>query len=148
MKTVLLRALPVLLVLAPLAPAEAQWVFVARKAAQRIREITTENEQANARSEFVTVIIEAPADRVFSVALETVKKNPNARLLMADSVPRRLQAVEGDRKATLNVAELNDEVAELMVAVTSSMSEPPASPRIVATVMNLCEQLNKKCTVE
>ncbi|HTR86533.1 MAG TPA: hypothetical protein VMI56_18770 [Reyranella sp.] len=148
MKSMLLRSLAVLLVLAPFAPAEAQWVFVARKAAQRIHRMAVENEEGKTRHEFVTVILEAPADRVFSVALDTVSKNPKARLLMTDPGGRRLQAVEGDRMATLNVVALNDEVSELMIAANSPSNEPPAASRVIATVMRLCEQMNKKCTVE
>ena len=45
--------------------AEAQWVFLARKAAQRIHHMSVESQQANGpRHDFATVLLEAPADRV------------------------------------------------------------------------------------
>jgi hypothetical protein len=138
-----------LLVLAPLAPAEAQWVFVARKAAQRIQHMAIDNEQAGGpRREFVTVILEAPADRVFQTTLDTIRRNPNARLLMSDPVQRRLQVAEGDRIGTINVVVMNDEVSQLMIAGTSPANEPPAASRVIATVMRLCEEMKKQCTVE
>lgn len=137
------------LILAPFAPAEAQWVFVARKAAQRIHHMAIENEQANGpRREFVTVILEAPADRVFATALETARANRALHILMTDPAQRRLQVAEGDRIGTINVAELGNDVSQLMIAGTSPANEPPASSRVIATVMRLCEQLKKQCTVE
>ena len=149
MRRLLFRVLVVLLVLAPLAPAEAQWVFVARKAAQRIHHMAIENEQPGGpRREFVTVILEAPADRVYATVLDTVRANPNLRLVMNDPGARRLQVAEGDRIGTVNVAELNDGVAQLMIAGTSPANEPPAASRVVATVKRICEQMGKQCTVE
>lgn len=149
MKHALLRVLAFVLVLAPFAPAGAQAVFIARKAVQRIHRMTIESEQANGpRREFVTVILEAPADRVFATALETVRHNPSARLLMSDPVQRRLQVAEGERVGTVNVVELDKEVSQLMIAGTSPANEPPAASRVIATVMRLCEQMKKQCTVE
>jgi hypothetical protein len=149
MNKLFIRSLAVLLVVVPFAPADAQWVFVARKAAQRIHHMAIESEQAGGpRREFVTVILEAPADRVFATALETVRRNPNARLLMSDAGQRRLQVAEGDRIGTLNVVVLNDEVSELMIAGTSPANEPPAASRVIATVKRLCEEMKKQCTVE
>jgi len=137
------------LVLAPLAPAEAQWVFVARKAAQRIQHMAIESEQPGGpRREFVTVILEAPADRVFAAALDTARANPALRILMTDPAQRRLQVADGGRTGTINVAVLNDGVSQLMIAGTSPANEPPAASRVIATVMRLCEQMKKQCTVE
>lgn len=137
------------LILAPFAPAEAQWVFVARKAAQRIHHMAIESEQAGGpRREFVTVILEAPADRVFATALETARANRSLRILMTDPGQRRLQVADGDRIGTINVAQLGNDVSQLMIAGTSPANEPPAASRVIATVMRLCEQLKKQCTVE
>ena len=84
MSKIFFRALLLLLALAPFAPAEAQWVFVARKAAQRIHHMAIESEQAGGpRREFVVVILEAPADRVYATALDTVPKSAPATLAVS-----------------------------------------------------------------
>ena len=107
MKKLVLAVSVSLMALAPLAPAEAQWVFLARKASQRIQHMTIEGEKAGEpRREFVTVILEAPADRVYQTVLETIRHNPNARLLSSDPAARRLQVAEGDRIGTVNVASM------------------------------------------
>jgi hypothetical protein len=149
MKKLALSISVALLALAPLAPAEAQWVLLARKASQRIQHMTVESERAGEpRREFVTVILEAPADRVFQTVLETVRRNPNARVLMSDPAARRLQVADGDRVGTVNVASMNEEVSQLMIAGTSPANEPPAASRVIATVMRICAEMKKQCTVE
>ncbi len=54
----------------PFAPAEAQWVFVARKALGRIHQMT-EGSQPDGRAgyDFATVLLDAHADKIFSTAL-------------------------------------------------------------------------------
>ena len=149
MKKIVLAASVSLLALAPLAPAEAQWVFLARKASQRIQHMTIEADKpGEPRREFVTVILEAPADRVFQTVLETIRHNPNARLLSSDAAARRLQVADGDRVGTVNVASMNEEVSQLMIAGTSPANEPPAASRVIATVMRICAEMKKQCTVE
>ncbi len=149
MKKVMLATSVALLALAPLAPAEAQWVFLARKASQRIQHMTIEAEKpGEPRREFVTVIIEAPADHVFKTVVETVRHNPNARVISNDPAARRLQVADGDRIGTVNVASMNEEVSQLMIAGISPANEPAAASRVIATVMRICAEMKKQCTVE
>jgi hypothetical protein len=64
-----------LLVILPAPAAEAQWVFVARKAAQRIHHMVEQGQNGQPGYDFATVILEAPADKVFTVALDHAQKN-------------------------------------------------------------------------
>src|SRR4029078_5239003 len=109
--------------LLPMASANAQWVFVARKAAQRIHHMTEGGVGGQPRYEFVAVVLEAPADKVFAIAHERARKNHQVRILMADPVARRMQVAEGDRTATLNVVELSEGVSQLLIAGRSKPKE-------------------------
>jgi hypothetical protein len=135
------------LVILPAAPAQAQWVFVARKAAQRIHHMVDQGQNGQPGYDFATVILEAPADRVFAVALDHARKNRAIRLTMVDQTGRRLQVAEGDRTATLNVVSLNDEVSELMIAGTAGRGEDSSSSRVVAAVMRVCAEMKKSCSL-
>jgi hypothetical protein len=97
--------------------------------------------------DFATVILEAPADRVFAVALDHARKNRAIRLTMVDQTGRRMQVAEGDRTATLNVVSLNDEVSELMIAGTAGRGEDSSSSRVVAAVMRVCAEMKKSCSL-
>jgi hypothetical protein len=145
---VVLSAMAGLLMLAiPFAPAQAQWVFVARKAAQRIHHMVEQGQNGHPGYDFATVILEAPADRVFAVALDHARKNRAIRVTMVDPAARRLQVAEGDRTATLSVVLLNDEVSELMIADTAGRGEDSSSSRVVAAVMRVCAEMNKSCSL-
>ena len=136
-----------LLAALPLTPAEAQWVFVARKAAQRIHHMTEQGRNGQPGYDFATVILEAPADKVFDVALGHARNNKALRLLMVDPAGMRLQVAEGDRTATLNVVSLGDQTSQLMIAGTAGRGEDLTSSRVVAAVMRVCVEMKKTCSV-
>lgn len=132
-------------VLLPLASADAQWVFVARKAAQRIHHMTEGGVGGQPGYDFASVVLEAPADKVFGIALERAQKNRAVRVLMSDPGARRLQIADGDRTATLNVVELSEGVSQLLIAGRSRPGEPAPSSQVVAAVMRVCAELKKTC---
>jgi hypothetical protein len=129
--------------------AEAQWVFLARKAAQRIHHMEVQAQQANSpKHDFATVLLEAPADKVFATIEEMVAKNKDVMVLMKDPGNRRLQLAEGDRVATLNVVTFGPDVSQLMVAGTAGPVEAPTASRVVQTVMRVCAEMKKECQLE
>jgi len=92
-----------------------------------------------------SVVLEAPADKVFAVALDRAQKNRAVHVLMSDPGARRLQVAEGDRTATLNVVELSEGVSQLLIAGRSRPGEPAPSSQVVAAVMRVCAELKKTC---
>jgi hypothetical protein len=125
--------------------AEAQAVFIARKAVQRIHRMTEGGSNGQPGYDFATVVLEAPADKVFAVALERARNNHAVRIVMADAGARRLQIAQGDRTATLNVVEMNDGLSQLMIAGRTKAGEEAASSEVVAAVMRVCAELKKTC---
>jgi hypothetical protein len=132
----------------PFASAEAQWVFVARKALGRIHQMT-EGSQQNGRAgyDFATVLLDAHADKIFSTALELARKNPSVRILMQDPGTRRIQIAEGDRTATLNVVPFNDDVSQLMIAGHAGPGESSTTSLVVQAVLRVCKEMGKHCGV-
>lgn len=131
----------------PFEAAEAQWVFVARKALGRIHQMTEGQQGGRPGYDFATVILDAPADKVFSTALEAARRNTAVHILMQDPVVRRLQIAQGDRTATLNVVAFNDDVSQLMIAGHAGPGEGPTSSLVVGAVMRVCKEMNKHCEV-
>jgi len=132
----------------PFAPAEAQWVFVARKALGRIHQMT-EGSQPDGRAgyDFATVLLDAHADKIFSTALDLARKNPSVRILMQDPGARRIQIAEGDRTATLNVVPFNDDVSQLMIAGHAGPNEGSTASMVVQAVLRVCKEMGKHCEV-
>ena len=136
-----------LLTAVPLDAVEAQapWVLIGRKASQRIQTMREGQQGNNPGYDFAAVILEAPADRVFAVALDHARKNTAIRLTMVDQSARRLQVAEGSRTATLNVVPLSDDVSELYIAGTAASGEDSTSSRVVQAIMRVCAEMQKSC---
>ena len=131
----------------PFTPAEAQWVFVARKALGRIHQMTEGGQDGRAGYDFATVILDAHADKIYATALEVARKNPAVRILMQDPGARRIQIAEGDRTATLNVVPFNDDVAQLMIAGHAGAGEGSTASLVVQAVLRVCKEMGKHCEV-
>jgi hypothetical protein len=137
-----------LLTFVPVGPADAQWVFVARKALGRIQHMREENQPGGRPGyDFATVILDAPADKVFATALDMARKHPAVRVVMQDPGQRRFQVAEGDRTATLNVVPFSDDVSQLLIAGHAAPGEDSTTSRVVQAVLRVCKQMNKHCEV-
>lgn len=145
--TVLAVAFGTILAVVPFSPADAQWVFVARKALGRIHQMTQGPQNGQPAYDFATVILDAPADKVFATALAAARKNTSVLVLMQDPGARRLQISEGDRTATLNVVPFNDDVSQLMIAGHAGPGEGPTASLVVQAVLRVCKEMNKHCEV-
>lgn len=132
-----------------MASAQMPWVLVAHAAAHRIHHMRSEAEQANQPAhDFAVVLMQAPADKVFSTVLELARKNNQVMVLMNDPRARRLQVAEGNRVATINVVEFSPEVSQLMISGTAPPGEAPTASRVVATALRICAEMKKDCKVE
>jgi len=133
--------------LVPFGPAEAQWVFVARKALGRIPHMTEGNQPGGRPGyDFATGILDAPADKVYATALDMARENTAVRVVMQDPGQRRFQVTGGDRAATLNVVPFSDDVSQLLIAGPAGPGEDSAS-RVVQAVLRICKEMNKECQV-
>ena len=133
----------------PFGSANAQWVFVARKALGRIQQMTEGGQPGSGRPgyDFATVILDAPADKVFATALELARKNTAVRVVMQDPAQRRLQITDGERTATLNVVPFSDDVSQLLIAGHAAPGEDSTASRVVQAVLRVCKEMNKECQV-
>ncbi len=132
-------------------PASAQvpWVLVARKAAQRVQHMRADADKAGQPThDFATVLLEAPAERVFATAADLIRKNSEVRLVMTDPATRRLQFARGDRVANLKVVELGPQASQLLIAGTSGPNESPTASEVTRAVLRICREMNKECQAE
>lgn len=131
----------------PFASADAQWVLVARKALGRIHQMTEAQQNGRPSYGFATVLLDAPADRVFSTALEAARNNTSVRIVMQDAAARRLQIAAGDRTATLNVVPFSDDASQLMIAGHAGAGEGPTTSLVADAVLRVCKQMDKHCEI-
>lgn len=144
-----------LLVLGGLLPlsAEAQWVLVARHVIGRVQQVTQQQDAQQGQSapsqvtQVATVVLDAPAARVYQVATNATNRNQQVTVVSNDPATMTINLKEGDQSATLNVTALNKNLSQLMIVGTAPAGENPQTTRIVNAVMRLCGDLGKSCQV-
>lgn len=109
----------------------SQWVFVARHAIGRIEQVTqTQSSPNQPPTEVVTVILDAPAQRVFDVATNTILQNQNVRIVNSDQPKLTLKITQDDQVATLTIKPLSDDTSQLIIVGTAVPSQSPQTTKI------------------
>ena len=144
-----------LVVLGGLLPltAEAQWVLVARHVIGRVQQVTQQQDAQAGQpasqqvTQVATVVLDAPAGRVYQVATNATNRNQEVTVVSNDPATMTIKLKEGDQAATLNVTALNKNLSQLMIVGTAPAGENPQTTRIVNAVMRLCGDLGKNCQI-
>lgn len=129
------------------AAAQTPWVLLARRAIGRVEQLTQPPDSGKPGADVASVLVEAPAARVYATALDVIHRNQAVTILGQDPAHFRLELAEGERRATLGVISLGDKLSQLIIAGTTMPGEAPASSRVVATVLRICREMHKQCTV-
>ncbi len=131
--------------------AEAQWVLVARHVVGRVQQVTQQQDASAGQAapqqvtQVATVVLDAPASRVYQVATNATNRNKEVTVVSNDPATMTINLKEGGQSATLNVTALNKNVSQLMIVGTAPAGENPQTTRIVNAVMRLCGDLGKNC---
>lgn len=133
--------------LLPLLPAEAQAVFVARKVVGRVHHQLESEQTGKPGYDVATVLLDAPADRLYLFLLDHARKNKAVRVTMEDAGARRLQIHEGDRSVTFSVVPVSDHVSHLVIAGTAHRNESSTTSMVVGIVLRVCKEMNKECSL-
>lgn len=123
------------------------WSLIAHKALGRIEHMRESQEGTGGSYDFATVLLDAPAEKVFATALDLARKNVAVRIVMQDPGRRRFQVAQGDRTATFNVVPFNEEVSQIMIAGHAGPGEDSTTSRVVQAVMRVCKEMGKHCQV-
>ena len=142
-----------ILVLAGALPltAEAQWVLVARHVVGRVQQVTQQQDNAAGAPQQVTqvatVVLDAPASRVYQVATNATSTNQQVTVVSNDPATMTINIREADQQATLKVTALNKNMSQLMIVGSAPAGENPQTTRIVNAALRLCGDLGKTCQV-
>jgi hypothetical protein len=136
------------LVMTALPPAQAQWVFVAKKVLGRVNQMTTEPEGTNPGFAMASVIVGADAKRVFQVVSTQLHANPALRVLNESSNTGKVNFARGGQSAGISVVALNPTTAQMTIAASIAPNQTSPMPELIAAVQRVCAALKKACIVE
>ena len=123
--------------------AEAQWVLLARRAIGRVEQMQQATPQSGEVLDTATVIIDAPADRVYAVIAQRIRTAQNVTVTRTDDANRTLEFSNGKQIASMRVSVLGDTLAQLLVSAAGA--QPSPMPAIVDHILAACKELNVEC---
>jgi hypothetical protein len=124
----------------------SQWVFVARHVIGKIEQVTQNQSTPDQPStEVVTVILDAPAQRVFDVAIKTIQEKQNVSIINLDPKKLTIKISKSEQVSTLAIRLLSEDTSELIIVGSVVPGQKPQTTKIVDEVMRLCNALGKDC---
>ena len=126
--------------------AHAQWVFVARKALQVINSVAGELPSAaqGGAVDAATVLLEADADKVYAVAVQLLRENPDVRVLSQDAPRRAIVFAAGEQSAAIKVSPLGEHLAQILVA--GFAGTPGETSFVVEKILRVCHRMSVTCS--
>jgi hypothetical protein len=129
--------------------AAAQWVFLARQAIGRVEQMQQSSSQAaggaGASYDVATVIIEVPPAKVFDTVKSMLGKSTEVRVTRTDEARRSVEFTDGRQIGGIQVSQLGDNLAQLMVSTAHPGIATSTSSTIVERVLNVCRELGVSC---
>jgi hypothetical protein len=123
--------------------ADAQWVLLARRAIGRIEQMQQQTPQSGEVMDTATVIIDAPADRVYAILAQRIRAAPAVTVTRTDDANRSLEFSNGSQIASMRVTVLGDSLAQLLVSAAGA--QPSPMPLIVDHILAACKELKVEC---
>jgi hypothetical protein len=126
----------------------AQWVMVAKAVSGRVQQMSHKPANGSDGFDVATVVLEAPADKVYSTALNALKSHAGLTVTSSDDHTRKIEFTDGTQVASLQAQSLGDKISQLVIASTLSPSGPTATSLVLQGVLKVCSDMKVECTVE
>lgn len=137
------------LVLVVASTASAQWVAVARAVSGRIQQMEQKSADGKGGYDVATVVIEAPAQKVYEVALQRLQAHAAViTVVKMDDKKREVAFTNGVQTASLQANPLGEKLTQLVVASTLDLSQKSATSLVVQSIQNVCTELKVECTLQ
>ena len=145
------RARAACLLLGFAASAQAQALFLARKAIGRVDQMTQSAPAGNASAptaasyDVATVIVEVAPDKVYATAARLLGQNAALRITRSDPQRRSVTFSKGTQIGGIQVNELGENLSQLLVSTANAGTPEMNSSAIVAHILDVCRQLDVVC---
>jgi hypothetical protein len=121
------------------APADAQWVTIARKV-KSMRTGTTD---------IAHVIIDAGTTNVYKAVIDTLTSNPKVNITLRDDKKRQVQFNNELYIVAIQVDSLGTNLSQITVAaVSSGIVSQPKTDVAVKTIFGVCNKAGINCVLE
>jgi hypothetical protein len=128
--------------------AQAQWVFLGRKAVGAINRLTSQAFEKHGQGyDVATVLLEANADKVYRTAFDLLKGNPDMTINYREDASREIEFTDGELLVGMKVSRLEDNLSQLLIGSIVTSGKPSATSFVVEKVFQVCEKMGVHCTL-
>jgi len=126
--------------------ADAQMVFLGRKALGKVRQLTGEMKGSQQPGyDVATVLLEARADKVYSTAVNVLQANKDWTITQKDDKSRSVEFSDGKRTAGMQVSSLDDNLSQLLIVSTVTSGKTDTTSLVLNSVLRVCKEMNVHC---
>jgi hypothetical protein len=126
--------------------ADAQMVFLGRKALGKVRQLTGEMKGSQQPGyDVATVLLEARADKVYSTAVTVLQANKEWTITQKDDKSRSLEFSDGKRTAGMQVSFLDEHLSQLLVVSSVASGKTDTTSFVLDGVLRVCKEMGVHC---
>jgi hypothetical protein len=126
--------------------AEAQWVMLARHAIGRVEQMSQQSQQSGgANYDSATVMLDAPADKVYATVVRGVKNAQGITVTREDASTMLIQFTNGQQIAGIKVSNVGDNATQLLISSAHTGNQPNAAALVLNSVLRVCKDMNVEC---
>ncbi len=128
--------------------AQAQWVFLGRKALGVVNRLTSQAfEKQGQGYDAATVLLEANADKVYTTALDILRQNPSITISRTDNSTREIEFTDNKLLVGMKVTRFEDHLSQLLIISAGTSGKPGGTSFVVERVFHVCEKMGVSCAV-
>lgn len=126
--------------------ANAQWVYVGRKALGKVRQLTSEPKSSQQPGyDVATVLLEARADKVYSTAVTMLQAHKEWKITQKDDKSRTIEFSDGKLVAGMQINRLEDNLSQLVIVSTGTPGKTDPTSLVLNGVLRVCKEMNVHC---
>lgn len=127
------------------ASAEAQALFLARRAIGRIEQMSQSAPTTGTAYDVATVIVEVSPDKVFDTIKRLLGRSTEVRVTRIDDAKRSIEFTDGVQIGGIQVSTLGDDLSQLIVSTAHPGVTTSTTSTLVARILGVCRELNVFC---
>ena len=126
--------------------ADAQAVFLARRAIGRVEQMSQQSQQGGANYDSAAVMLDAPVDKVYAAVVRGLHNSQGITITREDPVARLVQFTNGQQIAGIKVSELGDNLTHMLISSAHTGNQPNAAALVLNAVLRVCKDMNVECS--
>jgi hypothetical protein len=132
--------------LIPCGEANTPWGLIAGRVIGRVKQLSQKPKEDQPGFDVATVILNADAARVYTTALNLIRRNQTLQIVAEDPGDQTVEFSNGTRAARITVSNLGTKLSQILVASATKPGEDSATLRIVDGILHVCQAMRVTCS--